>query len=388
MTVSDGFCAHSEALIMIAIILMLDDDCRFMVESISIPRSNFNIDVATALYIENDFDLETNGAIQNWYRMIYKEFQLAGFHFIYLPNIISHYRNTDPSIFKQILSFLAPSIGTPKLDDIYNSIMGMSTGSFCKDILCNRLEINDLRNTFPSLLIKISNGFVGETQYANYLKVEVGHDILETVKLFVDQFCEMLSSDVYVVSTSEERDNQFHYHGFYKQLLDIFLINKDKRSPIVLKPHKNKIFFPEINSYACGMNRRERALYAMLLCAGKCGINFSSPKTSAEMPKYNNRMKHIQNQYKAIYRLFLGDPETAPDLSDSQIRRPIISCIKRSIKSLRGLYNPDDYNVINDDNGFLSVNIEPNLVFVDSVGNNNLEPLLESELYKKWNEAK
>lgn len=389
MTTSDGFCAHSEALLMIALILMLNYDCPFSVETISIPKSSFNFDVATVLYIENEYDHETNDAIQKWYRMIYKEFQLAGFHFIYLPNIIDHYRKTDKQIFKQILSFLAPVISDSKIEIIYDSIMGMSTGSFCKDILCNRLEINELRNSFPSLLIKISNDFVGDTQYANYLKIEVGHDILETVKQFVDLFCEMLSSDVYVVNSSEERDKQFHYHGFYKQLLDIFLINKDKRSQIVLKPFKNKITFPEIGATADGMHRRERALYALFLCAGSHGINFNRPRTNAELERYNRQMKKIQAQYKNIYGMFMGDNDSAPDLSDSRIRGPIIACIRRSIRKLRGLYNPDDYNIIVDDNGYLSVNIEPELVFVESFErDSSLIPLLKSDLYRRYKEER
>ncbi len=389
MTTSDGFCAHSEALLMIALILTLDDDCPFSVDTISIPKSSFNFDVATALYIENEYDPETNEAIQKWYRMIYKEFQLAGFHFIYLPNVIDHYRKTDKSIFKQILSFLAPSKANREIDTIYDNIMEMSTGSFCKDILCNRLEINELRNTFPSLMIKISNDIVSEKQYANYIKIEVAHDIIETVKEFVDLFCEMLSSDVYIVNSSEERDTQFHYHGFYKQLLDIFLINKDKRSPIVLQPHKNKIKFPEIGATADGMHRRERALYALFLCVGKQGINFNMPRTTTELERFNRQMKKLQAQYKTIYSMFMGETDTTPDLGDSRIRGPIIACIRKSIRKLRGLYNPEDYNIIVGDNGSLSVNIEPELVFVESLDDDKtLVPLLKSNLYKRYNEAK
>lgn len=388
MTISDGFCAHSEALIMIALILMFEEDCPFLVESISIPKSSFNIDVATALYIENSFDIESNDSIQKSHRMIYKEFQLAGFHFIYLPNIIDHYRNTDISVFKQILSFLAPYLSSNEIDDIYYSIMNMSTGSFIKDILCNRLEIKELRNTFPSLLIKISNCYVGEKQYANYLKIEVGQDILDTVIRFVDVFCDMLSSDVYIVNSSEERDNQFHYHGFYKQLLDIFLNKKDKRSQIILKPHKNKIIFPEIGASADGMHRRERALYALFLCAGSHGINFNKPRTLSEIEKYNKQIKKIQTQYKLIYGMFMGNDDIAPDLSDSRIRGPIIACIKKSIRELRGLYNPNDYNIIMNDNGFMSVNIEPELVLVESLDGKTLIPLVESELYNRYKRLK
>ena len=119
MTVSDGFCTHSEALLMIALTTLLDSDHPFKGEVISIPRASFNIDIATALYIESEYDPETNNAIQTHYRSIFKEFQLAGFHFVYIPKIIDHYKNTDAGLFKDILSFLTPSMSETGLDNTY-----------------------------------------------------------------------------------------------------------------------------------------------------------------------------------------------------------------------------------------------------------------------------
>lgn len=384
MTVSDGFCAHSEALLMIALTTMLESEQPFRGEVISIPKANFNIDIATALYIENEFDPETNEVIIAHYRSIFKEFQLAGFHFVYIPQIIDHYQNTDPILFKDILSFLAPAMSETGLDNTYKSLMKMTTGIFCKDLLCNKCGITELRNTMPSLLIKIGNSFVGEAQYANYLKIDVDEDISTTVQTFVDRFSEMLSSDVFVVNTSEERDNQFHFHGFYKQLLDIFLVRRNIRSTIHLNPYKEEIIFPDIDAKAMGLHRRERALYALLLCQGADGINFSMPKSVDALERYNRRMKRIQQRYSALYEMFGGEKETAPDLSVPEIRRPIFSCLKRSIKNLQALYNPEDYNITKSGDGAFSVNVEPELVYVCQLDSDEPVPLHESEMYRKW----
>lgn len=384
MTVSDGFCAHSEALLMIALTTMLESEQPLRGEVISIPKANFNIDIATALYIENEFDPETNKSIRAHYRSIFKEFQLAGFHFVYIPKIIDHYRNTDSALFKDILSFLAPAMSETGLDNTYKSLMKMTTGIFCKDLLCNKCGITELRNTMPSLLIKIGNSFVGEAQYANYLKIDVDENISTTVQTFVDRFSEMLSSDVFVVNTSEERDNQFHFHGFYKQLLDIFLVRRNIRSVIYLDPYKEEVIFPDIDAKAMGLHRRERALYALLLCQGIDGINFSAPKSVAALERYNRRIKRIQQRYSAIYEMFGGEKETAPDLSVPEIRRPIFSCLKRSIKNLQALYNPEDYNITKSGDGVFSVNVEPELVYVCQLDRYEPIPLRESEMYRKW----
>ena len=384
MTVSDGFCAHSEALLMIALTTMLESEQPFRGEVISIPKANFNIDIATALYIENEFDPETNESIRAHYRSIFKEFQLAGFHFVYIPKIIDHYRNTDSTLFKDILSFLAPAMSETGLDNTYKSLMKMTTGIFCKDLLCNKCGITELRNTMPSLLIKIGNSFVGEAQYANYLKIDVDENISTTVQTFVDRFSEMLSSDVFVVNTSEERDNQFHFHGFYKQLLDIFLVRRNIRSAIYLNPYKEEVIFPDIDAKAMGLHRRERALYALLLCQGADGINFNTPKSVDALERYNRRMKRIQQRYSAIYAMFGGERETDPDLSVPEIRRPIFSCLKRSIKNLQALYNPEDYNITKSGDGAFSVNVEPELVYVYQLDKDEPVPLHESEMFRKW----
>lgn len=386
MTVSDGFCAHSEALLMIALTAILDSRQTFKGEVISIPRSDFNIDIATALYIESEFDPEMNNAIQRYYRSIFKEFQLAGFHFVYIPKIIDHYKNASPALFKDILSFLAPSMSDAGIDNAYKSLMKMTTGYFCKDLLCNKCGITELRNAMPSLLIKIGNSYVGEDRYANYLRIDVDEDIVATVQTFVDRFSEMLRADMFVVNTSEERDSQFHFHGFYKQLLDIFLVRRNIRSAIHLNPYKEEILFPDIDSKAMGLHRRERALYALLLCQGPSGINFSAPRTADAMDRYNRRMKRIQQRYSAIYEMFGGDKDAAPDLSVPEIRRPIFSCLKRSVKNLKALYNPEDYNISKSADGSFSVNVEPELVLVYQFGSETPVPLMESEMYRRWSE--
>lgn len=387
MALSDGFCAHSEAALMIALSLMLESETANRVEVISIPRASFNIDLSTVLYVESDYDSDTNNAINKHYRTIYKELQLAGFHFVYLPKIIEHYSHTDRTLFRNILSFIAPYLSDIGLDGIYNSLMSMTTSRFCKDLLCNKLGLSELRNTYPSLVIKIGTSFVGEEQYANYLKIEVDEDILETIQAFIDKFCDMLTSDVYVVNASEESDTQFHFHGFYKQLLDIFLIRKNIQSSILIDPYREEIYFPEIDAKATAVHRREKVLYAMMLCAGSQGLNFNTPQKADEMKKYHRRMDQLQAKYRALYSLFGGNEEGAPDLGMPEIRRPIISCLKRSLKKLTSLYNPDDYNITKDKGGILSVHVDSSLIFVRELDSELPVPLHESKLYRRYQEA-
>ena len=167
-------------------------------------------------------------------------------------------------------------------------------------------------------------------------------------------------------------------------MLDIFLIRRNIRSAIHLNPYREEILFPDIDSKAMGLHRRERALYALLLCQGRDGVNFSAPRSAEAMERYNRRMKRIQQRYSAIYEMFGGGKEAAPDLSVPEIRRPIFSCLKRSIKNLQALYNPEDYNISKGADGSFSVNVEPELIFVQQFDCDDPVPLMESEMYRRW----
>lgn len=387
MALSDGSCAHSEASLMTALSLILKPEGTNRIEMFSIPREEFNIDLSTVLYIESDYDTETNRAITCNYRLLHKELHLAGFHFVYLPQIIEHYRSTDKALFKNILSFLAPYLGSTGIDGIYHSLLNMTTSRFCRDLLCNKLGLTQLHNTYPSLLIKVADSYVAETQYSNYLKIEVDENIVNTVQTFVDTFSRLLSTDVFTVSATTESDTQFHFHGFYKQLLDIFLIRKNVRSTILIDPYQEEIFFPEIDSKATGLHRREKALYALMLCYGMDGANFSTPKDIDQFKRHQRSMQKLQKRYSAIYSMFGGTADSAPDLSAPEIRRPMISRIKRALKQLPALYNAADYSIAKDDNGVLTVHIEPQLVMVQELSPSQAVPLLQSDLYQRFTNA-
>ena len=357
MTVSDGFCARSEALLMIAL------NTKFKAEDadiqlISIPKPVFNVESASVLYIESRYEKKINNIINENYRTIFKECQIAGFNFIYIPRIIEHYQHSDKNLTKQIIRFLAPKYSDEGIDTIIDGLLSMTTSSFCKDILCNKLGVTELRDTAPALLVKIGQSYVNELIYSNYLKIEVDEGIIPALQKKLDEFLSMLSSDVISVRTAEEKENQFLYHGFYKQLLDIFLIRKNVRSRLFIQPYTEEIIFPDIDEKLTKLHRREKALYVLLLImSSEGGINFSQPKTAKQLANHDKYMQRVQKKYQTIYEYLGGD--IAPDLRQPEIRRPIISCLKKSLSNLDGiLYNFEDYSITKDEYGTLKVALE------------------------------
>lgn len=386
VTVSDGFCAHSEALLLIALDRMLRDDRCEGVSVVSIPKMNFGIDDSTVLYVESQFNDSLNRQIADNYRSIYKEFLFSGFHFVYIPNVIFHYRDTERSEFKRMISFLAPSFSDEGLETVVDSLLAMSTESFCKDILCNRLGVETLREINPSIFVKIGNDQVDDVEYSNFLSIEVEDNFSTFVNGFVDEFSSMLSSDSLTVPIGKEADKQYFYYGFYKQLLDIYLVRRNIRSRIIIDPFKEEILFPDIDQKLSGLTRRDKAMYILfLILMEDNGFSFNSPQSAGQMKAYKKKMEVLQKQYSIVYGFMGGDRDKIPDISSSDIRRPIFSRIKKSICSLSDmLYNVNDYLITKNSYGIYNVNVNMDIVYVSDRENNALVPLKESDIMKSF----
>ena len=382
ITISDGFCARSEALLMIALQkqLLIQDEG---VDVISIPKPVFNIESASVLYVESRYEHSVNEVISKNYRIIQKECQIAGFKFIYIPKVIEHYKNSSPELIKQIIHFLAPSFSEDGIGEIVLGLKNMTTSSFCKDLLCNKLGVAQIRDINPSILIKIGQSYVDNEIYTNYLKIEVDKNIVTIVQEILDSFLSLISSDTISVSTAEDKNQQFLYHGFYKQLLDMFLIRDNVRSRLVIHPYKEEIYFPDIDCKLEKLHRREKALYVLLLIlSNEGGVNFTPPQTARQLEAHNKKMQRIQFCYQKVYELFGGEADKAPDLRQPEIRRPIISCLKRSIMQMKDkLYNHEDYMFIKNEYGNIRIGLDLNMISIHG-GNKGIIPLEESEIFK------
>lgn len=383
LSMSDGFCARPEALLLIGLSRCLEDP-NSTAQIISIPQPVFNVAFGSVLYIESSTNEELNRIINENFRTLFKECQVVGFNFIYVPKVIEHYKSTDSKLTSRIVRFLSPALSDEGIENVINGLLSINTQNFCKDILCNKLGIKELRDTEPALLIKIGRSYVNDSFYANYLKINVDERIVEQIQKVLDTFSGMLSSDNINVSKVEEKKNQFLYHGFYKQLLDIYLIRRNVRSTVNIHPYKEEILMPDIDMKLTKLHRREKALYLLLLIVSKeGGINFNLPKNAKQAQVYERRMNLFQNRYKVVYELFGGEKGGAPDLTQAEIRRPIISCLRRSLAEIGGvLYNANDYMINKDTDGYIKVNLDDEELYI-------FEPekgyviLNESEIYQR-----
>lgn len=364
MTVSDGFCAPQEALLMMALRQCVGDDGDGSAEVISAYEPDLRIEANQVIYVESRYSERVNDEVRRDYRNIVNMFRLAGFNFIYIPYVANHYKQYESGTFVQVANFLAPNLSSEELLILQKNLTGMTTVQFCKEQLCARLGMTSLHDAEPSVLIKISSNYVSNHLYGNFLRVEVDREGYDVVQKLMDSYVEMLSSDLVMVSHVDESKGRFLYHGFYKQLFDMYTIRQGQVCTIEINPYQGVIRLPEINKNLEGLRRKEKALYVLLLLESKRGgISFSQPENARQLAAFNQRMKKVMVEYNKIYEMFGGEKNAAPDIALAEIRKPMISNIRKSVKLLQNdLRNAEDYTIRKDGDGVFSIPIDNKMV--------------------------
>lgn len=387
MTVSDGFCARSEALLMFSLHCCLEEEYRECSKVISIKTNSTIVDKDQLLYIESYNDKDVNNQIKNEYRHICGEMKMCGFNFVYIPSIVSHYQETPRPLMEQVFRFLLPMLNEERILEVIGKLSGLQTEDFVNDILCVKLGIEELKETMPALLLYVGESHVGDSNYTNFLKVDIdGVNVLETVQNLMDLITSMQSSEYVRFRAIEDSKNKFIYQGFYKQLIELFTLKQNVRSRVLVDPYKEKIEFVDIDKELLGLHRKEKALYTLFLLESKNGgINFTMPKTASEMKKYNERIRLLQKKYAYIYGLFGGDKEKAPLIEVAEIRRPMLSNLKKSIIGLsKYLYNANDYIIERDKLGYYNIKIAQTEIYGRNLSDKNAVSIFTTQLYEEY----
>ena len=383
IAMSDDFCAREEALLILAIRNCLTINTGNRVTVLSINTSDLNFEESQIIYVESEYDEEINRQINDHYRDICAEIRLAGFDFVYLPKMSEHYKSVSEADLLYLIEFLYPKVSEERLASIANQLRDLSTEHFCKDQLAVKLNVKEMQYVSPSIMIKIGNSLVDDRLIGNFLLVEIDNDVLESIRGILDLFAENYRN--YRLNYLKEEWGRFVYKGFYKQIFDIIMLRKGIRSTVVIDSLREQIYFPEADVKIEKIHRREKALYALFLLESRSGgVNFNKPTSPKQLERYTKRMAAIQKKYKAIYRMFGGEAEKAPNLEISEIRLPMISLLNKQIrKSGDILYHIDDYTIKRNIFGNYGVSLPNDLCCCCEDAKTDIKLISDSETWQR-----
>ena len=194
---SDGFCAPSEAILLLAIeyYLKKNDSYYTKYDLQSFKLTDIFIGKRFVLYVDNSGSSKSCEIEAN-YDLIVNLLASIGFQFIYIPKLVEHYglgekRKAEAlEKFKTLATYIFPDIPENKVEMAYEKIMSMTTKSFVKDYLNDKLGFN-IDCSHPSLMVmlgrssvlgkNVSEQRIAYDTYANFLKINIYNDSIVSV---------------------------------------------------------------------------------------------------------------------------------------------------------------------------------------------------------------
>ena len=382
IAMSDDFCAREEALLIMALRNCLDPEAGDGETIISVREASLNIEDSQILYVESETNDKIGKQIDDYYREICAEIRLAGFDFVYLPKVAEHYRSLPAETLLQITSFLYPKVSDERLRVIAAQLQNLSTRMFCREQIATKLNVREMLTVEPSLMVRVGDSIVDNEKVANFLLLEVGGDVLRRVRSFTDSLASLHHNSR--LSYLREAEGRFVFKGFHKQILDILTLRKGIRSRIVIDALRERIYLPEADTSIEKIHRREKVLYALMLIESATGgVCFNRPKAD-DGGAFRKRMESLQAKYKALYVMFGGEEDGAPNITVQETRLPMISLLRRQIMKLSGIVaNAEDYTIVRNTYGNYCVGLTPDMCYCCCAGGDGFVPLAESPLAKR-----
>lgn len=355
ISISDDFCSREEARLLLAIQLCLDPDQNFIVDCdiISTNVDSVWFDDNQVLFIESFFHNDINKEIEENLRIINKEFNLCGLEFVYIPAVADHYKQSDHKLMQDVLKMLSPKTSANANELLIDKINNLSTAIFCKEQLYYKLNFSNISDTDPALLIKIGQSRIDDKIFTNYLRIYLDKNILDTVRMFCDNFLSLHSVDNINISLKRDEQGKFLYMGFYRQLFDLLSLQKSLVCSIELDFSRHKIVIPEIEETL--KRPKEMALYILLLIEKENGINFNKLENGRD-EKTKKKVQYLRKLYKKIYDKMNGNPNNDPDIFNPGNRNPMLNYIKKFfLRHSNRIHDAKSFIPVNQ-NGYYRIN--------------------------------
>lgn len=339
LSLSDGTCVPLEAIQILAIIQALKGGA----EVFSVRAGDLHIENMTAIYIENEKNTNANNFIENNYREINNEFALAGFRFVHIPHIARDFDSMDRDYLKKVVSYMIPSASEERVDKTCGDLCGISTSRFCRDLLYKKIGIN-LLGAKPSLLFKINDSSVvaphssddaERITYSNFLLIELGMDILKTIRDLVDTYSSMVNCAIAVESQPQKR--KFLYYGFHRSLFDLISYGKEMkeyRLVIDLSQRESPVVFEAVDGTDTIHIKLSAQEYALFILIAKESLFGKGLDWREQIDK--TEKKEILKRFNEIYSR-IGKGRSATDYKDKTQAHHI----RERVKALDSMANKD-----------------------------------------------
>jgi hypothetical protein len=331
LTLSDGTCCREEALLLLAMHECMNTGAGASI--VSVPWGDIMLDNSQVLFVENGYDTTRNEAITTHYTSLYNSFRVGGFDFVYMPKVVEQLTATE-NLLNDIVFYLAPTGSDAEADAVAQSIRTLTTESLYRELLIGKLGFN-INLDEPSFVMRIGFSMVNNMRMANYLVVPLTTEPQTQVNDMMTSFMNYQNQSSFVIRNCTVNSNTFVYAGFYRTLFDLVTYRQGASCTLQVHPynHKNVLSILTVTPQSetdvpVNIGPKEAAFYIFLIDET---INYGGFPTSLTTAGDATRMKEAQKRFEKTY-FSLCNRETAPDITNADIRRPMLSKIRKAIE--------------------------------------------------------
>lgn len=228
---ADNQCVAKEALILLTLKYILQDtDGKY--EVISCNTHGSYLDDKFIAYIESDENIDINEEILCELDAICDKLRLWSFDFVYIPHIAEQFLQMNPAYMKDIIRYMKPTFSDESIQRLYDKLTTITTESFTSELLGAQMDMPQLREVAPSLLINFAISVVSTpinnqpVVRTDFLRIRLDDTTFHEIKQFISDYDLFITHRECVHPELEE--NHFKYFGFYKALFDFLTITNEK----------------------------------------------------------------------------------------------------------------------------------------------------------------
>ena len=189
LSLSDGSCCRSEALLLLACHECLTGDKTGTL--VSIPCSDVMLTNNQVLFVENGCDKEVNDYVMQNYSSIVNSLKVGDLDFVYIPKLLEHFK-TSSVLLDEVIYYLAPSNTIEHAEAIAESMKAMTSESLFRELILGKLGFN-LDISGPSVVMRVGVSMSG-TMMAHYLIIPLAGDILDQIRNLMELFLKYQNS--------------------------------------------------------------------------------------------------------------------------------------------------------------------------------------------------
>ena len=291
LILADDASQREEALLLFAIMKAIDGKC----EVVSVPWGEIMMDNSQLLFIEEGYDEDVNAYIEAHYNTIVNTCKVGGFDFVYIPKLAMVYR----------------------------------------ELLVGKMGFRmDVAN--PSLLFRVSFSVVNGLRMANYVLINTDSNMTVQLEEIITELQRLENGNTLTINNICVRQDSFIYNGFYRTLFDLLTYRKGAKCELVVHPYSrsNVLSIRTTTSESeteqpLDLGPKESAFYVFLI---KETQEYGGFKIAMQTKDDLLYLSEAQKRFKQTY-FSLCNRDTAPDITDAIIRRPMLSKIRKAIEN-------------------------------------------------------